>query len=328
MAAIGALTEDFESGTTGTAVTTGTSIFDSISGTSPTFVGSAYQGSLAMQATANAATSIARADYTAATTLWVSFMLKIVVLPGSPVAIANWFNGTTKVGDLRVASDGTLGLRDGNTNVWTSTALASNVWHRISIKVVPNTATGHRVRIYSGANVTSTTSSQDSGDLTATAVTTVSTTDNVRFGIISNETATFVFDRLRADDASEPAPPAGGMLVVDAGADQAKVEPYSTVTLAAVASGGTSPYSYTWVQTVGSPAVTLSGSGASRSFVAPALLNGTTLTFQVTATDTTTQTATDTVTITVLVHNEFTRVSGSWIPYQDRTRTDTASWDS
>jgi hypothetical protein len=320
MATIAALTENFEGGSNGANISTGNSIFDSITGSgTATFINDAQEGSLSGRVATTAATRILRADITSTGTLWVGFYIKIITTPDATSAISSWFSNTTKVGDFRLGTDNTVSLRDNNTTVWTSTALATNTWHRIAIKSIPNSATGHRVRIYSGANLDTMTTSQDSGDLAATA-SGMTAVDNFRMGVIGSSTSTLQFDRLRG--ASEPFGIGGAdPLVANAGADQNDVEPYSTITLTGSATGGTSPFSYSWVQTAGSPTVTLSGSGASRTFTAPALLNGTTLTFQVTVTDSVSVSDTDDVVVTVQLHNEFTRTSGgSWAPYNSRNR--------
>lgn len=81
-----------------------------------------------------------------------------------------------------------------------------------------------------------------------------------------------------------------------AGSDQSGVKPFDTVTLTGTGGTGAS-----WAQTGGSPTVTLGGSGATRTFTAPATLEGTTLTFDYGG---------DTMTVTVLPHNEWTWDAG------------------
>jgi len=102
----------------------------------------------------------------------------------------------------------------------------------------------------------------------------------------------------------------------DAGADQTNIEPFATVTLngsASTDSDGTIS-TYTWSQISGT-SVTLSGSGASRTFTAPNTLSGDTLVFGLTVTDNGGLTSTqDTVSITVLQATELIRVSGAWAP--------------
>lgn len=89
-----------------------------------------------------------------------------------------------------------------------------------------------------------------------------------------------------------------------AGADQTGVEPYEIVTLngsASTDSDGTI-IDYVWVQVGGSPTVDLEGSGHSRTFAAPATINGTSLEFELTVTDDEAATDTDTCTVEILPH--------------------------
>lgn len=92
----------------------------------------------------------------------------------------------------------------------------------------------------------------------------------------------------------------------DAGPDQI-VDAYTLVTLSAVDAEQTP----SWSQTGGSPTVTLGGSGAVRTFIAPAVRAGTTLTFQ--ASD---GVLTDTMTVTVYPHNEWALIGGVEVPMQ------------
>lgn len=90
--------------------------------------------------------------------------------------------------------------------------------------------------------------------------------------------------------------------VAHAGGNQTNKKAGTTVTLDASSStdsDGTIT-GYSWAQTAGSPTVTLSGTGAARTFVAPPTLTGTTLTFQVTVTDNDSNTSTGTCTVAIL----------------------------
>lgn len=103
--------------------------------------------------------------------------------------------------------------------------------------------------------------------------------------------------------------------LVNAGPDQINVEPYTLVTLTPTDSDPDgSIVSRTWSQVGGSPAVTLAGTGLTRTFVTPGTLTGTTLTFQHTATDNSGATSTDTMAVTVLPASERVMVAGVWTP--------------
>jgi hypothetical protein len=91
----------------------------------------------------------------------------------------------------------------------------------------------------------------------------------------------------------------------NAGPDQ-QCDAYTLVTLI----GTDMESGVTWTQTGGSPTVTLGGSGDTRTFIAPAVRAGTTLTF--TATDT--GSLTDSMTVTVYPHNEWAPVGGVEVP--------------
>ena len=330
MAVIAELTEEFEGGTIGTAITTGNSVFASITGTTvtpPTFVADPYIGTRSGRVQTAATTSSLRADFTGVATLWFNFYFKVITAPGAITAVANWFSGANKVGDLRIAAVAggvEFQLRDNSTVRWTSaTVLPLDTWCRVAVRAVPLTATGHRAKLYTGANLATMTVTEDSGDLTCSAQTLATTMTSVRLGCISAETMDLRYDRIRGDNASEPTGSGGvgSPIVVDAGVNQVDVEPYAVATLSALASGGAGTgYTYTWTQTAGTPTVTLAGSGSSRTFTAPATMAGTALTFQVEAGDGT-STEVDSVVVTVDPHNFWTRVAAAWEPCAIRVRT-------
>lgn len=92
---------------------------------------------------------------------------------------------------------------------------------------------------------------------------------------------------------------------VSLGPDLVQIEPFKNVPLSATVTAGTIG-AWVWTQIAG-PAVTLAGTGASRTFVAPALLNGIVLQFRVTGDGT----ATDTISVTINPHLEWLKTSGS-----------------
>lgn len=108
--------------------------------------------------------------------------------------------------------------------------------------------------------------------------------------------------------------------VVTAGTDQTSVEPWATVTLTATVSSGTAT-SYTWTQAGGTP-VTLTGTGATRTFTAPPSADGSSLLFSLTAANAAGLVSTpDTVVVSVLPVTEFAKVGGAWSPRRLRKRS-------
>lgn len=301
--------ENFDSQPNGTVLTDANTIFTNHSGAGSTTFSSEWKisGTCSMKVVTAANSIFNRYDLPAAKTLvWVSFYLHVVGNIDSNTAFMVWYapDHTSKIGDLRMlpgTSGPQLQLRDNNTGQYSSTELAPGDY-RIAVKVQPGSATGHQLKIYGGANLNSTTTSQDSSGQPATANAQTQVGD-FRFGSISSSTVTYHIDRLIFDDAAEPAalvtnqPP-----TVNAGADQSNVSGGATVTLAATASDpdGTTP-TVTWAQTGGTPTVTLSGTGYNRTFTAPIVASATALTFTATASDGT-LTGTDSVVINVLAN--------------------------
>lgn len=89
------------------------------------------------------------------------------------------------------------------------------------------------------------------------------------------------------------------------------VESRSAVSLTATVTG--SPSAWTWTQTAG-PTVTLTGSGASRSFTAPATVDGALITIQAVATISGIDTQPGSVDIAVRAHQWWVLRSTGWKP--------------
>lgn len=90
------------------------------------------------------------------------------------------------------------------------------------------------------------------------------------------------------------------------------VNSQDTVTVTASITGTVSAWA--WTQT-GGPTVTLTGSGASRSFTAPATADGTAITLQAIATIGGVDSPAGTVTITVRAHSIWVKRSTGWEPF-------------
>ncbi|MGB5930748.1 MAG: hypothetical protein WBH03_21375 [Cyclobacteriaceae bacterium] len=206
MATIATLTEDFEGGSNGALLTVGNSSFVDFQGTAtattPTFSTDAYEGSLAARFLPAGGTIYAYSQFAATPLVWVSFYIKITTLPSSNTPIFNFWNGASRMGDVRLQPGGTLQLRDGFSQQWVSSALTTGEWHRIAIKVDSGTAL--RLRAYSGADLDGSTPTQDSGDIAASTAGQAVITE-FRFGSVSGSSMEYVMDRLRGDDSAEPA---------------------------------------------------------------------------------------------------------------------------
>lgn len=94
-----------------------------------------------------------------------------------------------------------------------------------------------------------------------------------------------------------------------------EAEPNETVTIRAITTGG-APTAWIFTQT-GGVTVTLAGSGDTRTFVAPALPDGTILDFQVTVSRDGTADATGTLEVAVWAAAEYILTDSGWEPRVD-----------
>jgi hypothetical protein len=97
----------------------------------------------------------------------------------------------------------------------------------------------------------------------------------------------------------------------DLGPDRT-VESRAAVTL--TASIGGTPTTWNWAQTAG-PTVTLSGTGSSRTFTAPATYDGATLTFTAVASDGSSTSPAGSVNVDVRAHQWWVNRTGTWQPF-------------
>jgi len=203
-----------------------------------------------------------------------------------------------------------------------SVQLSANTQYRFELWVQSGTTTSNGVinfAVYLGGATTAVTGTTYTSSTANTGTTNLVT---ATYGRAAAGTASAWNDYLDEPAAQDSATgfigtAANNTPTVDAGADQS-VEPFSTVTLTATGSDtdGTIA-SYAWTQTSGT-GVTLSGTGASRTFTAPAAQSSQVLVFSVTCTDDGGATSSpDTVTVTVLPATEFYLSSGGvWQPLQ------------
>lgn len=153
------INETFESGTANATLTTVNTSATSFNGVAPTFSTTRHQGELSAQFTTVTAASSARFEHVEVASAWYVFRIYITALPAASQYLATFQTAAgINIGDLRINSAGTLTIRNNITAVVTTTnPLALNTWHRIAIKVVPNTTNGLTLKTYTGANVNGTT---------------------------------------------------------------------------------------------------------------------------------------------------------------------------
>lgn len=318
------LREDFENGADGDALTSTSTIFNTITGTGPaaTFAENSYEGMLAMHVdVTGGAVKTYRVDYSPRTAAWYGFALRLGSAPTTVTTICNVQQaGTSAIAfTVRIQDDRTLQLRDGIASRFVSNALTLTEWYWVSVYFEPGSPTGAQMKVYdrTGSLV------YDSGVGAATS-TAATQMDSLRMGFTAGTgDAIFSIDHLRADTDVEVAPIPDGQtaLNVDIDADPASPEADDVATLSAIAVGATGPYTYNWSQ-VGGELVTLSGSGSTRTFTAPTLIEAATLTFQCEVTPTEGDARTAFAEVPILPHNFWTMHGGSLVARKLSTQDD------
>jgi hypothetical protein len=247
-------------------------------------------------------------------------------IPAYPSVGGAFFRLRSSVGNIAIFNlnpTGVLSIQDstgtGLKNFNSNTPLALNTIYRLQLQAIPNASTtaGYIAgQLYDDSDVLI--DSYSASNVNAGTTLDVQTAQTGKVVSISDGFSIHVDELAFATGSTDEIPPvstsANQAPTVNAGGDQVDIRPFATVTLTAIPSDpdGTTP-TITWEQTNGSPSVTLSGSGVSRTFVAPATRNGCTLTFQVTADDGL-ATATDTVSIVVIPQAEWAVSGGSEVP--------------
>lgn len=328
-----------ESGTTGAQVVQGASV----GGDTVDLISTTGSGSITIDATAGRAgagtkslrvTTAATADIAilgfnttdSPKAASVDCYLMVDALPAANMTVLQVRNGAG-LATLVLQTNGrlTVSYAGGSGTVLGAgdPAVAPGTLYRLALGVdIGATGTGDgtvNAAIYSGSSTTPIKSFTITTASLGTALLT-----GARIGkLITGEatTAAMNFDDFRVTTQTAALLPSGSPNVVptvSAGPDQTNVEPWATVTLTATASDpdGTTP-TVSWAQTAGSPAVTLAGTGASRTFEAPGTLAGTTLTFTATASDGS-LTASDPMTVTVLPVTERAAIGGVEVPMRVR----------
>jgi len=249
-------------------------------------------------------------------------------IPAYPSVGGAFFRLRSSVGNIAIfnlSSTGVLSIQNsvgtGLKNFNSNTPLALNTIYRLQLQATPNASTtaGYIAgQLYDNSDVLI--DSYSASNVNAGTTLDVQTAQAGKVVTISDGFSMHIDELGFATGSTSEIPPvsagANQAPTVNAGGDQVDIRPYATVTLTAVASDpdGTTP-TVTWAQTNGSPSVTLSGSGAVQTFVAPPTRAGYTLTFQATADDGFLN-ATDTVDIVVIPQAEWAVSGGAEVPMQ------------
>lgn len=258
---------------------------------------------------------------TAAASASVQVYFKMNALP---TAVAECFgirSASANVARFVVNTSGVLSIQNasgvGLKNFLSNTPISIGTWYRLQLQATKGTTTSDGYiagQLYSNNDslldsYTSNVVNAGTADMTT-----------VRAGKVTagSDGFTMDFDELALVTGTtleiDPVPGAGSPPIANAGASIENVEPWTTVTLdgSNSTSSGTIT-NYSWSQTSGN-AVSLQGSGAVRTFIAPATATDATLSFQLVVTDSLAQSANDTIDVTILRATEYVAQGGAWVP--------------
>lgn len=203
MGATGNLTsERFNGGADGVSLTTGNSQADAFSGVAAVFsTTNPIQGSACCKFILNAS-SIVRFDLTTGTPLYITFYLRVeAVTSVARTTIMQVLSGATVRAALAITSAGKFDVRNGATNVYTSTAShPTGAYVRCRWKV-DLTASSQTFDFFTGSNLNGSTPSESSGALALTN----GSFDRVNFGTValpSGNATEMRFDYFDIDNAA------------------------------------------------------------------------------------------------------------------------------
>lgn len=245
--------------------------------------------------------------------------LYLTAYPSAEIPILAFLGGGVRMVSLALSSTGQVLVKDKPfTTIATLPAVPLNTLIRVAMYSHMDGAAGTiQAAWYTGHSATPT---QDSGLLTGRNTGTASF-DSIRFGIKTSTgvqtgtdtIASYAYDET-AIGLTTPYDP-NVAPTANAGIDQT-VLAGSTVTLDGSGSSDSdgSISNYAWLQTSGDP-VTLSGSGATRTFTAPYDMTEKVYVFELTVTDNGGATGTDSVSVNVSAHPEwYLNGAGTWRP--------------
>lgn len=263
-------TNNFDGGTNGTVVTeansggaSGNAFYYVPPGTITYSNAQAATGTLSGMI-ANPGATYAHVTWSTAETNFLSrfYVYFASTLPVNGITLIR-YTAATGSASIRINAGGnTATLYTGGVAYGTSGILSVNTWYRMEVFRTP---TSLQWALYNGSSTTAIYTSPLTTGLS------MGTMDSVSIGKYdtTNQTETFYIDSVgmkTATDAVWGAWP-DVSVKINAIADQS-VEPGSSVTVTAVLSDASTADSYTWRQISG-PAITLSGTGNSRTFTAP-----------------------------------------------------------
>jgi hypothetical protein len=248
--------------------------------------------------------------------------------PATPLTFIQAHKSTGNfAGSFVLLANGRIVVTDTtNTTLITApTAIPLNTWIRFDLVIIPGATatTGRIMGAYYVGDSTTATWSYDSG---TTINAGIDQLDNFRFGKLAatGTMPTFYIDDVAIDPGKTSYIPIGATTnqtpSSHAGASVANIEPYSTQTLTGTDNDTDGTIvTRTWRQVSGSPAVSLSGSGATRTYTTPGTLNGTSLVFGYTVTDNDGDTSPEaTVTHAILPVTERVVAGGVEVPARSR----------
>ncbi len=242
------------------------------------------------------------------------------VLPSASQSLLAFQNTTfTQVASVGINSSNKLIVQDSAATLYTAAnAVVANTWYRLELQASSGTTTTDGVVNFQYYVGDGTTVQGSSASTTANT----GTTNLIRgyFGKLnSTPTLDANFDSFGYDDTTitplGPYSTANQPPTANAGLDQSNIEPYTTISLVGTDSDtdGT-VVTRTWRQISGTT-VTLSGTGANRTYTAPGTLAGTTLVFGYKVTDDGgADSVEDTVSHVVLFASERAVVGGVEVP--------------
>lgn len=326
------LQNTLEGGTSGAAVTEANSggmsgdafdYFDISAGGSCTYTTTAFQGSRAMSFAGSGARAFAGWYVATTTRLSLRFYVRLPSAPSTTIQMFTPRHSSNYVAGLNLTSSAKIQVAqsqaaDGRLAFTTTSGLSLNTWYRVEISwEVGTTASNGKIQFkyFLGDSLTAVESfSTVSADLFTAPIV------DLRFGKLGTSgDMPLIFDAITCDNATTtllgPYVVSNSAPIANAGAGGVDIEPGTVLTL-----NGTGSYdpdgsivSHVWTQTSG-PVLTMSGTGATRTVVAPYTLAGAVLGFNLTVTDNNGAVSSAAVSFSVLSCTERAVIGGAEVP--------------